>query len=419
MSILTPRIRFELTSWTLLAFTLALLEGGVAGVLIKNGFQGMVSDWLLNFCVAVATGAPFYSNLVSFVWVKVSHGKNKAKVVSNLAILFCLTGVSISQIQFSSSGLVLLILLLIFARICWSGILTIRSAIWRDNYPRHIRGKVTAKLATLSAFLMSLSAIAAGWVLDWQFEAFRWLYGGFGLLSLLGAIRYRNLSIRHHQKRIDSEISSQEKISFVKIFALLRENRAFGKYMLAMFFLGSGNLMFMAPLIVFFNEHTALSRASQILITTAIPLSLIPIAVGWWARLLDKNHVFRFRAVHSWGFVSSLILFNFAQFLNLDWLFFVGAVCYGFAIAGGVIGWNLGHNDFVGNARPMDYMAVHVSLTGIRGLLAPLLGVGFYQWLESSHSGYGQYALLLPLTITSIGGILFVTFDRQRVKGSL
>ncbi|MCW8997267.1 MAG: hypothetical protein OQK04_00945, partial [Kangiellaceae bacterium] len=157
----------------------------------------------------------------------------------------------------------------------------------------------------------------------------------------------------------------------------------------------------------------------QILITTAIPLALIPLAVNWWAKLLDGNHVFRFRAIHSWGFVFALLLFNLAQVTNMSVLFFIGAVFYGFAISGGVIGWNLGHNDFVGKARPMDYMAVHVTLTGIRGLFAPLIGISFYQWLESNQAGLGQFALLLPLTITSIGGILFVTFDRQRVKGKL
>ena len=419
MSILAHRIKFELTSWTCLAFSLALLEGGVAGVLIKNGFEGAASDWLLNFAVAVATGAPFYSNLISFIWVKISHGRSKALVVSNLAVICCLATIGMSLVSLDGFGLVLLLSMLVVARISWSGILTIRSAIWRDNYPRHIRGKVTAKLATLSAFLMSIAALSAGWILDWKIDAFTYLYASFGIFSLFGAWRYRKLSVRHHSRRLNDEQSSKEKISWIGMFRLLRENKPFGKYMLAMFTLGSGNLMFMAPLIVFLNEHTELSRISQVMVTTAIPLALIPVAVNWWARLLDGNHIFRFRAIHSWGFVFALICFNLAQLVNIWPLFFVGAILYGIAIAGGVIGWNLGHNDFVGKHRPMDYMAVHVTLTGIRGLLAPIIGISFYQLLESYHKGSGQWALLLPLTITTIGGILFVTFDNQRVKGTL
>ncbi|TQV76965.1 MFS transporter [Aliikangiella marina] len=413
------RIRAEIFSWTSLAFVMALLEGGVIGVVIKNGFAGQVDDWLLNLCVAIATGAPFYSNLISFIWVKLSAGKSKAQIVSNLSIVCCFCGLGISFVSFTSSGLVVLVLLLVVARVCWSGIMTIRSNIWRVNYPRYIRGKVTAKLATMASLLMSVAAFAAGWTLDWRFEAFQWLYISFALFSLFGAYRYRFLSVRHYHKHLEQERDSTQKASFSRIFRVLQDNRAFAKYMLSMFILGSGNLMFMAPLIVYLNEYTGLNKSEQILITTAIPLALVPFAVGWWARLLDGNHIFHFRSIHSWGFATAIFTFVLAQITVTEWLFFVGAFIYGVAISGGVIGWNLGHNDFVSNASPMDYMAVHVTLTGLRGLFAPLLGIGFYQWLETIQPGNGRYALLLPFSITTIGGILFVYFNRQRLSGQL
>lgn len=416
------RVRFELSSWSSLALVLALLEGGVIGVLIKNGFAGQVSDYLLNISVAIATGAPFYSNLISFIWVKLSHGRNKARVVSDLAVVCCLCAIAISFVSFTTGGLIFLLIVLVIARICWSGITTIRSTIWRVNYPRHVRGKVTAKLATMASLLMSLAAISAGWMLDWQFAAFQWLYIGFACLSLFGAYRYRFLSVRHQQKSLSDEKATSHQVSFRQMFALLKSNKPFGRYMLSMFILGSGNLMFMAPLIVYLNEYTELAKTSQILISTAIPLALIPLAVGWWARLLDGNHIFHFRAIHSWGFVLAIAAFFIASVSGIDWLFFVGSAVYGIAISGGVIGWNLGHNDFVAkdaslkNANPMAYMAVHVTLTGIRGLFAPLVGISFYQWLEFNQPGDGKFALLLPLSVTTIGGILFVCFNQLRVR---
>ena len=109
-------------------------------------------------------------------------------------------------------------------------------------------------------------------------------------------------------------------------------------------------------------------------------------------------------------------------------MFFVGSFVYGVAISGAVIGWNLGHNDFVNDGNreskkeeikepvknnPMDYMAVHVTLTGLRGLFMPIVGIFLYQWLEAQSAGQGKYALLLPLSLTTIGAILFVVFNRQ------
>lgn len=410
------RIKNELFTWSSLALVMALLEGGVIGVLLKNAFNGKVDDWILNISVAIATGAPYFSNLISFIWIKLSHGRHKAVIVSNLAILCCLCAIAISFVPFNTFGLITLLILLVISRIGWSGVLTIRSTIWRANYPRHIRGKVAAKLATLAALLMSLTALFSGWILDWKFAAFQWLYIGFALFAFLGAYRYRFLSVRHHHKTLHREKSKSHDLSFTQMFALLKNNNAFGKYMLSMFILGSGNLMFMAPLIVYINEHTDLTKMSQILITTAIPLGLMPLVVRWWAKLLDGNHVFHFRAIHSWIFVAALALFAVAAITKVESLFFVGSATYGFAVAGGFIGWNLGHNDFVGKDNPIGYMAVHVTLTGIRGLFAPLLGILFYQWLESNQPGSGKFALLLPLSMTTLGGILFVYFNRQRVN---
>jgi len=427
---LTKRIDVEWSTWASLAFVAALMEGGVLGVIIKNGFQNQVNDWLLNIAVAIATGAPFFSNLISFLWVKLSRGRSKALLVSNLAILFCFCTFIMSFVPFSEIGLFFFLLIVIIARLAWSGILTIRSNIWRANYPRHIRGKVTAKLATLSALIMSVCGALVGWILDWNFDYFRWIFMVFAALSLLGAYRYRHLAVRHQQKEIVRENDSTNNRSFISMLMLLKYNKAFGKYMLAMFILGSGNLMFMAPLIVYFNEHTQVEQLQQILITTAIPLALIPFAVRWWARLLDGNHIFYFRSIHSWGFVFALLFFFLAQISSFVFLYYVASLVYGIAISGGVIGWNLGHNDFVDNKsntnkkvgfnnrdeNPMDYMAVHVTLTGIRGLIMPLVGILFYQWLETQSFGGGQYALILPLSITTLGAVLFVIFNQQRSK---
>ncbi len=429
---LAKRIKVEWSTWAGLAFVGALLEGGVLGIIIKNGFTGQVSDWVLNVSVAIATGAPYFSNLISFYWVKLSKGKSKARLVSNLAVVFCLCALLMALVPFNSIGLIVFLSVIIIARVVWSGILTVRSNIWRANYPRYIRGKVTAKLATMASFIMAISGSILGWILDWQFDAFRGIFILFAVVSLVSAYRYRTLAVRNQHKEIARETSDSQPSSFIKMLSLLFRNPSFGKYMLAMFTLGSGNLMFSAPLIVYLNEYTSLAQLQQILITTAIPLALIPIAVGWWAKLLDGNHIFYFRSIHSWGFVLALGLFFSAQISSIDWLFYFASIVYGVAISGGVIGWNLGHNDFVDKPseqngekkvlvnrlnkpkeNPMDYMAVHVTLTGLRGLLMPLLGIAFYQWLEATNPTSGKYALILPLCLTSLGAVLFTVFNQQ------
>ena len=410
---LRHRITTEWFTWASLAIVSALLEGGVLGVIVKNGFTGSVDSNLLNFSVALVTGAPYFSNLLSVFWVRLSKGKSKARLVSNLSVVFCLCAFLMGFVEFTESGLVLFITLLIVARICWSGVLTIRSNIWRANYPRFIRGKVTAKLATLASLIMSISAISVGWLLDWNFAFFQIIFVSFSVLSVFGAYRYRVLAVRHQQKEISKENNSKEKTTLKSVFSLLKTNKPFAKYMLSMFILGSGNLMFMAPMIVYLNEHTELLKLDQILISTAIPLAFIPLAVNWWAKLLDGNHVFHFRSIHSWAFVFALFVFLIAQLTLLTPLYYIASIIYGIAIAGGVIGWNLGHNDFVGKGSPMDYMAIHVTLTGVRGLLMPIVGISLYQYLDAIEFGLGKWALILPLCLTTTGALLFGYFNSK------
>jgi hypothetical protein len=99
----------------------------------------------------------------------------------------------------------------------------------------------------------------------------------------------------------------------------------------------------------------------------------------------------------------------FTRSLVLLW---AGAVLLGAANAGANLGWNLGHNDFASIGRAQHYMGVHVTLTGLRGGIAPPLGVLAYMGLEHWHPGSGRYALVLPVALTTTGALGFSRMGR-------
>ena len=61
-------------------------------------------------------------------------------------------------------------------------------------------------------------------------------------------------------------------------------------------------------------------------------------------------------------------------------------------------------------------MAIHVTLTGLRGLMMPLVGVGFYQYLAASRPDYASWALLLPFSLSFSGALIFVFLHLQLVR---
>ncbi len=197
---------------------------------------------------------------------------------------------------------------------------------------------------------------------------------------------------------------------------ILREDRWYRRYMLTMFAFGSGNLMVIALLVVLLNEQFGFARFEQVLITTALPLVTLAIFTPIWARRLDAVHILDYRARQAWMFVITMLLFTLASITGIELLFWAGALSMGVSFAGGKLGWNLGHNDFASDDKSTLYMGIHVTLTGIRGLLAPLLGVGVYQFLEASGEGWGRFVLAFPFTLTLGGAITFVLLARLRRK---
>ena len=274
------------------------------------------------------------------------------------------------------------------ARFCWSGVITLRSTIWAANFPRHARANMAGKLATVQALTMAGVALFIGTAMDYNDQAFRWLYPAAAAVGVIGVHLYSKMRMRGHrallnQERRDGQ-SKRSLLNPLQMFEIFREDRRFRNYMACMFVFGSGNLMVLAPLIIHLKEVFGDQKTMQMIIAQTIPLVMMPICIPFWGRLLDRVHIIEFRAVHCWAFVSFIAAVFFASFTDAWWLFFPAAILKGAAMAGGVLGWNLGHHDFAPVEKASLYMGAHVSLTGIRGMFAPLVGVGVYELLRAN-----------------------------------
>ena len=414
---LVPR---ELVSWSLTAVALGALEGGLLGVIVKNQFSEVASPLIVNLCVALVAGAPAFSNLSSFMFARLSSGRDKIQFLSRL--MQVMAGCLILMMVPSATpfGLILFTLCTVVARVAWSGVLTVRAAVWRANYTRRWRGYVTARIVQIGSLLVASVSALAGFMMDWGGEAYRLLFPLAGLGAFAASLTYRRTPVRQRRRLLRTEETggdgNRSPISLSAVIDVLSGNREFRNYMLGMMVFGSGNLMVVALLVVLINEHFEMSRLQQVMLTSSIPLFFLCFSISQWAKLLAGRHIFGYRAIHSWTFVSSYIVFAVAILGHHPLLLWLGSALLGAALAGGHLGWNLGHNDFTDDARSTLYMAIHVGLTGLRGLIMPLVGIGFYQYLESLESGRGIYSILLPLLLASVGsvGFVYLHWDRKR-----
>jgi Major Facilitator Superfamily len=408
--------RREIVPWGLLGLALGLVEGATAAVLVKRHFGGVVPTFAVNLAVALVSGAPAFSNVLSFVWANVAHGRARVQLMVALQAAFALLVGSVSFASRAAGGLLVTVLSVVAARALWAGILTVRAAVWSANYPRNVLARVTGRLVIVNSIAVACSAALVGWALEARAVDARWLYGGGALAGLLGAWLYRAMRVRREFRLLAEEAASgarSEPFSLRMLTQILREDPAYREYMLWMGIFGGGTLMLTAQLVLLFSERLHLSSGTQIGMLAVVPLITQPIFLPWWARLFDGSHIVRYRSRQGWAIVlasAALCAGVFSAWQPLLWL---GAVLLGAAQAGANLGWNLGHNDFASVGRAQHYMGVHVTLTGLRGGVAPPIGVLAYMGLEAIHPGAGEFALLLPLAMTLAGALGFNSMRRR------
>ncbi len=318
----------------------------------------------------------------------------------------------------TTSGLFMLIGCVIGTRICYTGIVTLRTTVWQANYPRENRAFVAGKIATVQALVLASVAFGIAQAMDINEQSFRWVYPIAASFGILGAWIYSKIRVDNHATLLKDELATSNNVSFLpwKTFNLLLEDRQFAKYMGCQFIFGVGNLMLMAPLIVILNNQYQFDYLGEILIVTILPILMIPLSTPLWAKYLTKTHVLTFRSVHSWFFVISSLCFGISIATHATIGLWIGAAIRGIGFGGGVLAWNIGHQDYAPVEQSSRYMGLHVTLTGIRGLLAPAFGMGLYTILANSVNQPGSIVFYTGAGLSAIGGIGFIWLAKTRTK---
>ncbi|NUQ54022.1 MAG: MFS transporter [Phycisphaerales bacterium] len=411
--------RNELSTTLFFAVTLAAVEGGIASAYAKNTFAGVAPERTLNFVVAMIGSAPEFANILSFIWLSAAHAKPKVPVVNSLQLAVVLSVAALALAPVSPLGLAVTAVLMLLARVCWSGIITIRPTLWRANYPREHRAWAVGRFSTVQTLTVAVAGIGIGLLLDQSARNYLAVAPACAAVGVIAVLVTRRLRVRRQRAMLQAEVEGppvgRPWQGPAIVWRVLRKDRYFALFMGCMFTLGLGNLMLMPMMVIALKDQFGASYTQSILITTTIPYILMPMAIPLWTRLLDRAHVVKFRSIHSWVFALSTALFGAGVGLHRIELLFAAAVVHGIGFGGGTLAWNLGHVDFAPPSQTSQYMATHVTLNGVRGLIGPLLAVFLYEQARQAglSERVGATAVLSLSTLLCVLGALgFVALRR-------
>ena len=253
----------------------------------------------------------------------------------------------------------------------WFGFQTpLLTAIYRDNYPEARRGQ----LYSLSALTRSAATIVFAWGagkwLDEDLENYRWLLWIFALSSFASGWLLWKIPCRHIGM-------GTEKVSFFQAFRWLRLDPVFRLFLVAYMVLGLGNLV-MDALRTEFLVNPAYGvkfKPSEIAFQVALLTSVVPMVFkllsAWpWGILFDRVNFITVRTLLNALFALSILVYFIGPSYAWWW---AGAALLGLAYGGGNVVWNLWVTKLAPADRVADYMSVHTFLTGMRGLMAPVI----------------------------------------------
>lgn len=400
---------WEQRSSLFLPMAVACVEANVIAVIARKAFDAS------DLSIAALAAAPALSNISSVLWTRLIRGRDRVRAANlmQLALLACVVAIALAPV--SAWGEALLVFATLIARTLLTGVITARTDIWRNNYPRAQRARVTGKLLTIAAIVVAATGAALGVVMD-ALEAadgaanaasggaaggvsggggssggamlsFRAVYLLSAVMGLVGVwcfsrVRWRQ---RRAQVRAETDPGAEYPTAGARdMLRLLRDDKAYRAFMAAQFALGLPNLAGI-PVFILALDHLLRARdpsrdhyTQTLVLTQVIPLIVPILTIPLWARLLDRLHIVRFRVFHSWTFVLANLLMGGGFLLESLPILYASRVVLGVAYGGGMLAWDLGHHDFARREHASLYMGVHVALTGVRGAIAPFLGTLLY-----------------------------------------
>lgn len=427
----------EMASAFLMPVPISLTEGAVVSILAKQIFS------IGEFQFATIMAAPMFANLTSFIWSQASHGRPKVWMVTRLQMLLLVTVASIGFLPASPAGSWSLVGLVVLARCLIAGMVTTRSTIWRNNYPRHIRGRLTGHMVFVAMIILTITPLIVYNLMDLNQWLFRVLYPICAVFGIGGIIAFSGIRLRRERELLRRERESnirlqprgetepyyseetEHPLARFAFFRILRDDKQFRKYMLWQFFAGMGNMAGETAMVWYIVQWTRDMEdpfGTAVIFNATLPFLVAMLTLPFWGRLLDRCHITKYRTRHGVAWlVSQSTAFIAAMSGNL-WWWLIPRLSQGCMRGGGMLAWQLGHNDFAKRENVASYMGIHVTLTGIRGATMPFLGTLLVAGLDDVQfggislpkwDGIGPYTFLITFTLCLIAYIGYLRMARD------
>ena len=386
-------------------YTLSSAMGGVMGGVF--GLAGVVLTDKLNASdlqMGIYTMLSVVAMLFGIVSAEVVEGRDKRPYIlwlglisrgAFLLFLFCYSSwvfIAISALFFMFHALVMPPMF----------------AMWQANISKEARSKLWGMTVIITTLITMISAYIAGKVLDWNPDSFRWMFAAAGVIAMVGIVVLALSPLRgmHHLTRPPESPSFQRwVVKPIKSFlGLMAEDRRYFHFEMVFFLYGLAVMLLfpIMPMYIVDVAHMSYEQAgiATVIIGQLATLVLPPV----WGWVMDRTGPF-FLCIVIFAILALFpgILLIGMRFQDTPALVVAGVyiayLVFGVGMSGVNVAWSMGPVMFAGKRDSSGYSGAHITITGIRGLVGPMLGA-----LGKMYLGFGP-VLATSAALFLIGSI--------------
>lgn len=281
----------------------------------------------------------------------------------------------------------------------------------KGNYRPDNFGRLFGYSVSVQKVAMMLSTLVAGLLLDWDPNSYKVFYPIVGVLAIVSIFQLTKIKFVQKEEVIDTPLWGALLQSFKRIFHILKSNKAFRHLEMGFMIYGFAWMSTHAVITIFYERALDLNYSSVAFYKNAF--NLIAIAfLPFFGRFIGKRDPRRF-AIITFGSLLLFILFTaLTEYydgytviygIKIYYMLMVAVFFNGLFMGSMPILWGIGSSYFCKPDEAADYQSVHLFLTGVRALFAPIIGIQLYERYGFSFT----YAAGVVLLLCAIGLMIY------------
>ena len=405
----------------------SIIEGVLFGVMVLNEFVFVKSLKGTEMQLAIL----FQASVIVFVFTIVIHEllkRYKKKTILRMTALITrlplLLMIFFPRELLSADDMIFyhyfFLVIFLFYFLAMPIVYPIINSILKNNYTNSHFGALYSYAAMTNKIVMMLTTFVFGWILDIDPFSFVYVYPAIGILGIISLFLLSfavKVDYLQTGKKILSITESLRK-SFRDMKTIIKSNKPYRDFELGFMLYGFSFMLTVAVITLFLVEKLNLNYTSIAFYKNSYNLIAI-LLLPFFGKLIDRIDPRKFAAFTFLTLLMHLFFMGLTEYY--PYYFDIGAYRFYYLVVisfawNGLFAatmsllWNIGSAYFCKDGDAGTYQSVHLSMVGIRAMIAPLFGIWLYQYIGFS----GVFALgVLLLTLSII--VMFWSLKRDKL----